>query len=71
VKIISELRIKLEKLLPYFTLMMAAICSSETSVPTRVTRCDIPEYGILHSHRHENLRSYDDDDDDEPQQAIN
>jgi hypothetical protein len=32
--------------------------SSETSVHTRSTRHHIPENGILHSHRRENLKSY-------------
>jgi hypothetical protein len=40
------------------TLRMEAIRSSETSALTRVVRPHIPEYGILHIHRHENLRSY-------------
>jgi hypothetical protein len=30
------------------TLVMEAIRSSETSVPTEATRCHIPEYGIVH-----------------------
>jgi hypothetical protein len=33
-------------------------CSSETSVHIRSTRRHIPEDGILHSHRRENLDSY-------------
>jgi hypothetical protein len=39
------------------TLMMEAIRSSETLVLTRVTRCHIPEYSVLHNHRGGNLNS--------------
>jgi hypothetical protein len=39
-------------------LKMEAIRSSETSVHTSSTRPHIPEDGILHSHRCENLKCY-------------
>jgi hypothetical protein len=38
--------------------MMEALSSSETSVLTRVTRRNIPEDAILHSHCSENLKYY-------------
>jgi hypothetical protein len=41
----------------FSTLKMEARLSSETSVHTRSTRRHIPEDGILHSHRCENLKS--------------
>jgi hypothetical protein len=42
----------------FVTLMMETLGSSKTLVPTRNTWRNIPEDGILYSHRRENLRSY-------------
>jgi hypothetical protein len=39
-------------------LIIKAVLSSETSVLTRATQRNIPEYAFLHSHRSENLKSY-------------
>jgi hypothetical protein len=43
----------------FSTMKMEAIRSSETSLYTRSTRRHIPEDDILHSHRRENLKSYE------------
>jgi hypothetical protein len=42
----------------FSTFKMEARCSSETLVYNKLTRRHIPENGILHSHRRENLKSY-------------
>jgi hypothetical protein len=45
-------------MLAVVTLMMEALRSTETSVLTRTTQPNIQEDGIVHSYRHENLKSY-------------
>jgi hypothetical protein len=49
---------------------MEAIRSSETSVHTRFTRRRIPEDGILHNHRRENLKSYKKDLDQNAERSM-
>jgi hypothetical protein len=39
-------------------MFMEAICSSETWVLTKATRCHIPEDGIPQGHRSENFRRH-------------
>jgi hypothetical protein len=41
----------------FVTLMMEAVCSSETSVLTTATLRHTPKDGILYSHHRENLKS--------------
>jgi hypothetical protein len=40
------------------TLQVEMTCFSKTSVLTKPTSCHIPGDGILHSHCHESLKSY-------------
>jgi hypothetical protein len=62
VKAINELKnmlaIASDCLFIVFTLKVEVIRSSHMSVPTRTTQQHIPEDDILHSHHHENFKSY-------------
>jgi hypothetical protein len=49
---------KFPSALIFVTLMMEAVRSSETPFLTRATQHNIPEDGILHSPRRDNLKSY-------------
>jgi hypothetical protein len=42
----------------FFTLMTEEIRSTEATFLTRATRRHIPEYGILHSQRRQNIKYY-------------
>jgi hypothetical protein len=55
---ISELGTLALSSLILYTFMMEEIRTSEPSVLTTTTRRHIPEDGILHSHRHQNFKSY-------------
>jgi hypothetical protein len=54
----EELGASIIRVTSFVALMMEALSSSETLILTRATPRNIPEDGIFHSHRRENLTSY-------------
>jgi hypothetical protein len=55
---VALVRIDVSEEISAFIMMMEALSSSETSILKKVSRRNITEGAILHSHRRENLKSY-------------